>query len=464
MSVMETYIASNSDRYEKEFFDFLRIPSISTVPANKPDVEAAANWLAALLTRIGLKPEVIASKRLPLVYAETPKVPGKPTVMIYGHFDVQPPDPLELWTSPPFEPTVRGDSVFARGATDDKGQLLTHVYAVEAFMKANMEADGKLPFQIKMIFEGEEEVGSDTIEEFVKNHPDKLACDCLIVSDSAMFGPGQPAITYGLRGIAAFELFLTGPCHDLHSGVFGGSVMNPAIALSRMLAELIDENGKIRIPYFYDPVVPLSERERQQFADLPFDEKDFFAKIKLTEGVGEHGYTTLERRWARPTFDINGLTAGYQGEGSKTVLPSKASAKITFRLVPKQDPKEIHKNLEAYLKSICPPGITMDLQYQHGAPGLLVSLDSPFVEAAANALEKTFAVPPLFIREGGSIPIITLMSEVLDADVLLIGWGQDDDNLHAPNEKFSLLSFHHGISASVRLLQEIAQRKDAGPR
>ncbi|MDR1958255.1 MAG: dipeptidase [Planctomycetaceae bacterium] len=455
MKNIETYIESEYPRFEKDFFEFLRIPSISTDPAYKEEVKAAAQWVADLLTRIGLKPELVATQRHPLVYAETPKVPDAPTVMIYGHFDVQPPDPLDQWKTPPFEPTVRGDNVFARGATDDKGQFLTHVFAVEALLKSGEP----LPFQIKMIFEGEEEDGSESIEAFVSENTGKLACDCLIVSDSTMFGPGKPAITYGLRGIAAFELFLTGPNHDLHSGIFGGSVYNPAIALSKMLSQLIDEKGRVQIPGFYDKVVPISEREGQQFADLPFDEKEFFEGLGLVTGFGEEGYTTLERRWARPTFDINGLTSGYQGDGSKTVLPSTASAKITFRLVPNQTPDDVYKNLEAFLQKICPPGIKMRLQFQHGSGGLLVPLDSPYVDAAEKALQETFACPPVFVRDGGSIPIIAFMSEKLKADVLLLGWGYDDDNLHAPNEKFSLTSFRHGIHASVRLFRQIAGMK-----
>ncbi len=447
------YIDDNAKRFEAEFFDWLRIPSISTVASYAGDVKKAAEWAANRLTQMGLKPELIETKRHPLVYAETPAVPGAPILLVYGHFDVQPADPLDLWISPPFEPTVRDGSVFARGATDDKGQLLTHVYAAEAVLKEM----GSLPFQIKFLFEGEEEDGSESITEYVNTHKEKLACDCLVVSDCAMFGPGQPAITYGLRGIMAFELTLTGPNRDLHSGVFGGAVYNPAIALGQMMSKMIDENGRVQVPEFYKDVVPLSERERQQFADLPLDEAEFFGKIGLKDGFGEKGFTSVERRWARPTFDINGLTSGYQGEGSKTVLPSKASAKFTFRLVPKQDPAKIAKNVEAYLKSICPPGITMRLDYQHGANGLLVSLDSMFVEAASKALEETFGCPPFFTREGGSIPIITLMSDVLEADVLLLGWGLDDDNLHAPNEKFSLASFHRGIKASARLMQEIAR-------
>ena len=455
---IDKYIDDNAQRFESEFFDWLRIPSISTIPAHAGDMKNAAEWIVLRLSQMGLNPEIIETEWHPLVYAETPAVPGAPIIMVYGHFDVQPVDPLDLWTTPPFEPTVRDGSVFARGATDDKGQLLTHVFAAEAVLKEL----GSLPYQIKFLFEGEEEAGSDSLIEYVQAYKEKLACDCLIVSDGSMFGPGQPVITYGLRGIMAFELTLTGPNRDLHSGAFGGAVYNPAIALSQMMNKMIDENGRVQVPEFYEDVVPLTERERQQFADLPLDEAEFFGRIGLKEGFGEKGFTSIERRWARPTFDINGLTSGYQGEGSKTVLPSKASAKFTFRLVPKQDTVKIAKNLETYLQSICPPGITMQLEYQHGANGLLVSLDSVFVDAASKAIVETFHCPPLYTREGGSIPIITLMSDVLEADVLLLGLGLDDDNAHAPNEKFSLDSFHRGIKTSAKMLQEIARQQMKG--
>ena len=454
------YIEENAQRFESEYFDLLRISSISTLPTHAGDVRKAAEWLVNRLSQLGLHPEMIPTKRHPLVYTETPHIPGAPVVMVYGHFDVQPVDPLPLWETQPFEPTVRDGNVFARGSSDDKGQLLTHIFAAEAVLKEF----GSLPYQLKFLFEGEEEDGSESLAEFVNTNAKKLACDCIVVSDGAMFDPDQPAITYGLRGLMCFELTLTGPSRDLHSGTFGGAVYNPAIALSRMMSQMIDEKGRVQVPGFYDDVVQLTERERKQFADLPFDEDEFFDKIGLKEGFGETGFTTNERRWARPTFDINGLTSGYQGEGGKTVLPSKASAKFTFRLVPKQDPAKIKKNVEAYLKSICPPGITMKLEYTHGAGGLLVSLDSMFVEAAAKAIEETFARPPVYTREGGSIPIITLMSEVLKADVLLIGWGQDDDNTHSPNEKFALDGFHNGIKASARLLQEIATVGARGER
>lgn len=456
MKNIEEYLKSESARFENEFFEQLRIPSISADPERKSDMVRMATRLESYFKGLDLKTEIIPSEGHPLVYAESPAVEGAPTVLVYGHYDVQPPDPLNLWKTPPFEPTVRDGSVFARGATDDKGQYLTHVFGLEAWLKAN----GSLPLQIKFMIEGEEEVGSQSLEKFLlnKNNREKLACDCVVVSDTSMFGPGQPAITYGLRGVMTFELFLSGPNRDLHSGDFGGTLINPAIALLKMLSQIVNENGKIQIPDFYKDVKPISERERSQFSMLPFDEQHFFDQIGLEGGTGELGFTTLERRWARPSYDINGITAGYQGEGSKTVIPAEASAKFSYRLVPSQNPEEIVANTEKFLKSILPPGIKMRLEYCHGAAGMVVDLESKFVEAAAASLEKTFGRPPVYTRQGGSIPIVSQLSTDLDADVLLIGFGLDDDNLHAPNEKFSLHCFHRGILASCTLWNEISKR------
>jgi succinyl-diaminopimelate desuccinylase len=309
-----------------------------------------AQWFADHLHYAGLSSEIIETTGHPLVY---------------GHYDVQPPDPLELWKTPPFEPTVRDGNVFARGATDDKGQALTHVFAAETFLQSVAAP----PFQLKFVIEGEEEIGSKGIGEFLHTEigKKKLACDCIVVSDSQMFAPGEPAITYGLRGITAFELFLTGPNRDLHSGTFGGSVFNPAIALTQILSQFVNENGVVKIPHFYDDVLPLTERESNQIALLPFDEEEFCAKLGITKGFGEAGFSTMERRWTRPTFDINGVTAGYQGEGSKTIIPSKASAKFTFRLVPNQDPKKIEKSVRDFIAELIPPGIAWQLDDQHGA-------------------------------------------------------------------------------------------------
>jgi len=458
MPSIDDYLSGNRDRFETLFFDALRIPSVSADPAHAADMRKAAQWFADRLHDAGLTPEIIETSGHPIVYAETPPVAEMPVVLVYGHYDVQPPDPLDLWETPPFEPTVRNGNVFARGATDDKGQVLTHVFAAETFLQS-VETP---PFQIKFVIEGEEEVGSKEIGEFLHSEvgKKKLACDCIVVSDSQMLGPGQPAITYGLRGIAAFELFLTGPNRDLHSGGFGGSVFNPAIALARILAMFANENGVIRIPHFYDDVLPLTERESNQIALLPFDERDFCEKLGIAKGFGEAGFSTMERRWARPTFDVNGLTSGYQGEGSKTIIPSKASAKFTFRLVPNQDPKKIAKNVLNFIESLIPPGIAWQLQISHGAEAMRLNLDeSDFIEPMAAALEKTFACPPTYIMEGGSIPIVGDFHKVLDADVLLVGWGQDDDSAHSPNEKFSLTTFHDGIAAGVRFFAEIARRQ-----
>ncbi|MDR1962952.1 MAG: dipeptidase [Planctomycetaceae bacterium] len=458
MSLFEDYILSQKAYFESKWFEILRIPSISAIEEFQPHIRHAANWFRDHFQGIGLCSELIETTGYPLVYAETPAVAGSPVVLVYGHYDVQPPDPLELWKSPPFEPTIRDGNVYARGATDDKGQFLTHVFAVESLLKSGET----LPFQIKFIVEGEEEYGGKAIDHFL--HSDegqkKLACDCVLVSDTSMFGPGQPTITYGLRGIVAFELFLTGPNRDLHSGTFGGSVFNPAIALTQILSQFIDEKGIVQIPQFYDDVIPLTERERTQFAALPFDDAAFFEKIGLTQGFGEIGFSTNERRWARPTFDINGLTAGYQGEGSKTIIPSKASAKWTCRLVPNQDPQKIADSVREFVAMRIPSGVTWELVVQHGAPGMRLDLDaSEFVNPMATVLEKTFARPTVFTREGGSIPIVAEFQRVLNADVLLVGWGQDDDALHSPNEKFALQSFHAGILASARFFNELAQQQ-----
>ncbi|MCA9171491.1 MAG: dipeptidase, partial [Planctomycetales bacterium] len=371
-----------------------------------------------------------------------------------GHYDVQPPDPLDEWISPPFEPTRRDGNLYARGATDDKGQMLTHIKSAQAWM----ETAGELPIQLKFLIEGEEEVGSESLETYLHaaGTADKLACDVVVISDSSQFGRGQPAITYGLRGICYFELTLTGPKQDLHSGVFGGAVRNPAIALAQMLSTLIDDQGRIQVPGFYDGLDELSDEERQQFAALSFDEQKFKDQLGVDALMGEAGYTTLERRWARPTFDINGLTSGYQGEGAKTVLPAKASAKFSFRIVPHQDPQKIAANVRKYLESICPPGIKMKLEDMHHAPGLVVPLDSPFVGAAAKAIEQGFGRAPVFIREGGSIPICNSFAAALGVDTLLLGWGLDDDNTHSPNEKFCLEDFHRGIRSSAYLWEQIS--------
>lgn len=453
MSRIDDYLAEHAARFEDDLCAFLRIPSVSADPQHAADVATAARWVADQFAGLGFAVEVIPTKGHPLVYAQSPTVPGAPTALVYGHYDVQPADPLEKWITPPFEPTRRDGNVYARGATDDKGQMLTHVKSAEAWIAA----EGRLPINLKYIIEGEEEVGSMALEEYIAGHAEKLRCDCVVISDGGQFAPGIPAITYGLRGIAYYELRLKGPNRDLHSGSFGGSVANPANALAQVLGALIDDQGRVQIPGFYDDVTPLSPREREQFAQLPFDEQRYFEQIGVAVGAGEAGYTTLERRWARPTFDINGLWSGYQGAGAKTVLPATAGAKFSFRLVPNQEPSKITAALKWRLAELCPPGIEMELIDFHNSPGVLAPLESKYVEAAARAIERAFGRPPVFTREGGSIPIVAAFHEALKADTLLLGWGQDDDNTHSPNEKFSLADFHRGIRASAQLWAELAQ-------
>jgi acetylornithine deacetylase/succinyl-diaminopimelate desuccinylase-like protein len=453
MPTIDQYLDAHAARFEEELCDFLRIPSVSADPGRRGAMQEAAEWVADQFRHIRFTAEVIPTAGHPLVYAESPAVPGAPTALVYGHYDVQPPDPLEKWTTPPFEPIRRDGNVYARGATDDKGQMFTHIKSAEAWITV----EGRLPLNLKYIIEGEEEVGSESLERYLAEHADRLACDCVVISDGGQFAPGVPAINYGLRGIAYYELHVIGPNRDLHSGSFGGSVTNPANALAKILAGLSDRDGRVIIPGFYDDVVPLSDRQREAMAALPFDEKKYFERIGVSEATGEAGYTALERRCARPTFDISGLTSGYQGEGAKTVLPASASAKFSFRLVPNQDPAKITAGLKQKLKELCPQGVKAELIEHHGAPGVLVSLDSPYIEAAARAIEHAFGRRPVFTREGGSIPIVTTFHQRLKADALLLGWGLDDDNTHSPNEKFCLADFHRGIKASARLWEELGR-------
>ncbi len=453
MSSLDQFLEDQAPEFEKQLFELLSIPSVSADTAFHGDILKAADWIEAKLQASGMKVERLQTPGNPILYAETPAVDGAPVALVYGHYDVQPPDPLDEWITPPFEPSVRDGNVYARGATDDKGQMLTHVLAVTSLL----EQGKPLPMQIKFLIEGEEEVGSEYLEMVVERDKELLACDCVVVSDSSQFAPGVPAVTYGLRGIAYYEIFLQGPKQDLHSGTFGGGVTNPANVLGKMIAALMDADGKIQLPGFYDSVVELSDREREEFAGLPFDENRFKEQLEVDGLSGEAGYSTLERRWARPTCDVNGLWSGYQGEGAKTVLPAKAGAKVSFRLVPNQTPAEITAGLNALLKPLVPPGIEMQIVEHHGAPGVVFSLESPFMEAASTAIELGFGNRPVFIREGGSIPVVNTFAEVLDCDVLLLGWGLDDDNTHSPNEKFSLADFHRGIRSSAKLWQTLAQ-------
>ncbi len=453
MDAIEKYADDNRQAFEDDLCQLLAIPSVSADGQFADGVRQAAQWMSDHFQKLGLRTETIQTDRHPIVYAESDPVPGAPTLLVYGHYDVQPPDPLDEWLSPPFEPTKRDGNVYARGATDDKGQMLTHLKSAEAWIKTA----GSLPVQLKYVIEGEEEVGSESLYKFLAENHERLKCDAVVISDCSQFGPGQPAITYGLRGIAYYELRVTGPKQDLHSGTFGGAVINPANVLAKILAALVDDRGKIQIPGFYDDVIPLSDRERRQFAALPFDEASFMNQLGVRGVSGEESYSTLERRWARPTCDINGLWSGYQGEGAKTVLPAKAGAKVSFRLVPDQDPAKVTAAFRTMLSGMIPTGVQCELIDLHGAQGAVVSLDSPFVNAAARAIERGFGRSPVFIREGGSIPIVNALKEQLGVDSLLLGWGLDDDNTHSPNEKFCLADFHRGIKSSAYLWQEASK-------
>lgn len=455
LAAVDKFVEANRKQFQSDLEELLRIESVSADSSRRGQVRKAAEWVAAALGKLKLQVTLVETPGHPIVFAQSEKMNGAATVLVYGHYDVQPPDPLDQWISPPFEPTVRNGNIYARGATDDKGQMLTHVLGARAWT----ETAGRLPIQLKFLIEGEEEVGSRNLETFIAEHREQLACDCVVVSDTSQFGPGQPAITYGLRGIAYYELRLSGPKQDLHSGTFGGAVSNPANALCRMLARLVDDDGRVQVPGFYDDVLPLTDEERKAFAALPFDEEKFKQQVGVDALSGEKGFTTLERRWARPTFDINGLWSGYQGEGAKTVLPATAGAKFSFRLVPNQDPAKITKSLEQFLRKNCPAGIRMELIDMHGAPGVVVPLNSPYVAAAERAIEHGFGRRPVFMREGGSIPVVGTFRELLGVNTLLLGWGLDDDNTHSPNEKFSLADFQRGIKTSARLWHEIAQVK-----
>jgi acetylornithine deacetylase/succinyl-diaminopimelate desuccinylase-like protein len=451
---VDAYLQSRRDDFVEQLKALIRIPSVSAQPDHDADTRRAAEFVRDDLRRMGVPAELIEfEKGHPIVYGERMDAPGGPTLLVYGHYDVQPAEPLEPWNSPPFEPTERDGNLYARGATDDKGQMFTYLKAAEAWL----QTAGKLPINVKYLIEGEEEVGGKNLEAYVAANREKLACDYAVISDTSQFAPGMPAITYGLKGLAYFELLVQGANRDLHSGTYGGAVQNPLNALAAILASFKDKDGRVAIAGFYDDVKPLEDWERAEFARLPFSEDAFRADLGVKELFGEAGYTTIERKWARPTCDVNGLWGGYQGPGPKTVLPCKAGAKFSFRLVPDQDNRSIASLLRSHIERVCPPGVTWELIEHHGAPAVLVEVKgSKGVEAAVRAVEAGFGKPPVFIREGGSIPVVGLLKTHLGVDTLLLGWGQNDDNLHGPNEKFSLADFHRGIKAAAHLLGELA--------
>jgi acetylornithine deacetylase/succinyl-diaminopimelate desuccinylase-like protein len=450
------FINVNRDRYLEELKALLAIPSISALPAHAADVKRCADWCVEEMRRIGLQNvRLIETPGYPVVYGDWLGAPGAPTILFYGHYDVQPVDPLELWESPPFEATVRDGEIYARGSADDKGQVFMHFKAVEAHLKQN----GRLPVNIKFILEGEEEVGSVNLDDFVRGHKDDLSADVVVISDSPMFARGIPSICYGLRGLVYYQIDLRGSNTDLHSGSFGGAVANPAFVLAQVLAQMKDRGGHIKIPGFYDDVVPLKDEERQEWAALPFNEKQYRKAFGIPKVAGETGYTTLERTWARPTFEVNGLLSGFTGEGAKTVLPAVAMAKVSMRLVPNQDPGKIADLFEAYVKKVAPKTVELKISRMHGGKPWMTSYDNPFVQAAARAIERGFGKKPVFTREGGSIPVVSTFQEELGLPSVLFGVGLPDENAHAPNEKLDVANFYGGIIASAMLYDEISRTR-----
>ncbi len=450
------FVKANNNRYIEELKDYLRIPSISTLPAHKKDMKTCANFVAKKLKEAGMKNvKLIPTKGNPLVYGEWLGAPGKPTVLIYGHYDVQPVDPLEEWDSDPFEPVIKDGKIWARGADDNKGQNFVHIKSVEAYMKT----EKKLPLNVKFLIEGEEEVGGENIELFLKKNKKLLKCDAVLISDTSMYAPGIPTINYGLRGLTYMEVEVTGPNRDLHSGSFGGAVANPINELAKIIAKLHNKDGKVTIPNFYSKVKKLTKKEKENIKRLRFSDKKFAKELGVKELYGEKGYSTLERLWARPTLDCNGIVGGFTEEGAKTVLPSKASAKISMRLVPDQDPNEIAREFTKYVKSLAPKSIKIKVKAMHGAYPVVIPLEDPAIVAAAKATSKAFGKKTVFTREGGSIPIVVDFVQQLNAPAVLMGFGLDTDNIHSPNEHFSLDTFHLGIISSIYFFDEFSKIK-----
>lgn len=449
------YLHHHRERFEAELVEFLSIASVSTDPAAAGEVRRCADWLAGHLTSIGMPHvEVIPTVGHPIVYAErTDAGPTAPTVLFYGHYDVQPVDPLNLWTNPPFEPTIRDGKVFARGATDDKGQVFLHIKAIEAILAT----EGRLPVNIKLLIEGEEEIGSPNLAPFVKEHATKLACDAVLVSDTSMFAPGQPSIVYSLRGLAYMEIHVQGANRDLHSGSYGGAVQNPLNALATIISKLKDEYGRIQVEGFYDDVKPLTDQERTELAALGHSDERLKADVNVVTLFGEEGYSSIERLGARPTLDVNGILGGFTGEGAKTVLPAKAMAKVSMRLVPHQRHDDIAQKFIRYVESIAPAGVRVEVHDLHGADPVLVERESPAMHAAVKALEETFGTSCRFTREGGSIPVVLLFDQVLDVPTVLMGFGLNNENAHSPDEHFDLANFHTGMKAVARYYHVLAE-------
>jgi acetylornithine deacetylase/succinyl-diaminopimelate desuccinylase-like protein len=448
----DSFVHENHARLLDELKDFLRIPSVSTLPEHKPDVERAAAFVADQLRRAGLENvEIIPTAGHPLIYADWLHAAGKPTVLCYGHYDVQPPDPLELWTTPPFEPTLRDGNLYARGSADDKGQMYSHIKAVEALQNAN----GKLPVNVKFLIEGEEEVGGASIAKYIPEHRDKLHADVALVSDTALYAEGLPTLCIALRGLVYMELTATGPARDLHSGLFGGAAPNPLWGLIEVLAKCKDTRGNMTIPGFYDDVAEPADEEKDSWRRLPFDERAFVTKDVGASGLsGDANYSVLERLWSRPTFEVHGIAGGFTGAGSKTVIPATATAKLSFRLVPKQNPDKCIAALRAFLASNTPAGIQLNLKVLNASPAIQVRPDHPAIKIAARAFADILGKPTVFTRNGGSIPVVGDFATHLGIPTILMGFGLPDDGLHSPNEKYALANYYIGIRTVAHFFEE----------
>ncbi len=447
------YIESKREDNLNELKEFLRIPSVSAKSEHKPDIEKAANWVAEKLRAAGLENiRITPTKMHPLVYGESLRAPGKPTILFYGHYDVQPAEPLELWTSPAFEPTVRGGNLFGRGTVDDKGQVHIHIKALEALLKTN----GKLPLNVKVMIEGEEEVGSVNLWDFVNQNRAQLKADALVVSDTSMLAKGVPSVTYGLRGLNYYEIEITGPAQDLHSGVFGGAVPNPITILAETIAKLHDKNFRVAVPGFYDDVDELSREERKALNNLPWKEKEFRKTVGAPELCGEKGYSIVERLWTRPTLELNGIWGGYTGEGAKTVIPSKAHAKLSTRLVPHQNPARISKLVERQIRKLLPPTVRCKFELLSSGKPWVAPYTHPIFQKAIHALEAGFKKKAVFIREGGSIPFVTQMHDTFKVPCVLMGFGLPDENSHAPDEHIALENYYDGIKSVAIFYEQLA--------
>jgi len=455
-STAVNYARQNYPRFVDELKALLRIPSVSTLPEHTADVAATASWLADEMKRIGLENvEMIKTAGHPLVYGDWLHAAGKPTCVCYGHYDVQPPDPLDEWISPPFEPAERNGNLYARGAVDDKGQMYIHIKALESLFKAN---NGKLPINVRIILEGEEEVGGEQIAEFVHEHSDRLKADFALISDTELFAPDLPTLCVGLRGMVYTEIEARGAKIDLHSGMYGGAAPNPFIALAQIIAQLKDSSGRILIPGFYDAVKAPSEEELKTWKQLPFDEEHYRrTEVGSSRLTGEPGFSVLERTWARPTLDVHGMPGGFTGTGAKTVIPAKATAKISMRLVPDMEPDKIFAQYKSYVESLTPAGITLDVRMIHSAEASIISTDNPYIQAATRALKQVWNKDAVFIRSGGSIPIVGDFERYLKIPSVMMGFGLPDDNLHAPNEKFHLANFYRGIESVIAFFEELGK-------